>query len=224
MRILFVEDELELALITQKLLERQKHVVDIADTLAISRVMLLDNKYDLVLLDRRLPDGDGIDLIRYATHKKIETRFLILSALGDLDDRIEGLDIGADDYMVKPFEPEELLARIRAASRRPLPENAKVLELGNLRFNCSSRNFRVSGETQILPRRELIILEKLLVRAGRVVSRENIESAMYGYDDDVVSNTLESHISRLRKHLAKFDSGVSIHTIRGVGYMLQEGT
>jgi len=221
MRILYVEDELELAEITRRLLERHKHVVDIADTLAISRVMLLDNDYELVLLDRRLPDGDGIELIRYALRKKIETRFLILSALGDLYERVEGLDIGADDYIVKPFEPEELLARIRAASRRPLPETGKYLELGNLRFNCGTRNFRVDGETQTLPRRELVVLETLLSRAGRVVSRESLESAMYGYDDEVQSNTIESHVSRLRKHLTKLGSGVSIHTIRGVGYMLQ---
>lgn len=222
MKILFVEDESELAEITRALLERERYVVDTAETVAIAKVMLLDDKYGLVLLDRRLPDGDGIELIRYAARKNIETRFLILSALGDLFDRVEGLDVGADDYIVKPFEPEELLARIRAASRRPLPETSKYLELGNLRLNCSTRNFRVAGETHLLPRRELVILETLLARAGRVVTRDTLESAMYGYDDEVQSNTLESHISRLRKHLSNVNSGVAIHTIRGVGYMLQE--
>ena len=222
MRILVVEDERELAEVTRSLLEKHNYVVDIADSLAISRVMLLDNKYEVVLLDRRLPDGDGLELIRYATQKKIETRFLVLSALGDLGDRVEGLNVGADDYLVKSCEPEELIARIRAASRRPIPDNENYLELGNLRFNCTTGNFRVSGETRILPRRELVILETLLTRAGRVVSRAVIESAMYGYDDEVQSNTIESHISRLRKQLASLESGVSIHTIRGVGYMLQE--
>lgn len=222
MRILLVEDEYELARVTKKLLERQKYVVDVADSLAIAKAAILDNDYDIVLLDRRLPDGEGTELIHYANSRHRDNRFLILSALGDLDDRVEGLDLGADDYMVKPFEPEELFARIRAGLRRPLPDAAKVIELGNLRLNCKSRNFRVKGDTVVLPRREMIILETLLTGAGRVITRETLENAMYGYDDEIASNTLESHISRLRKNLVGLDAGVVIHTIRGVGYMLKE--
>ena len=222
MKILFVEDESDLAEITRKLLEKHKYIVDTADSLAISKIMLLDNEYGLVLLDRRLPDGEGIDLIRYAEKKNINTRFLILSALGDLFDRVEGLDCGADDYIVKPFEPDELIARIRAAARRPIPKTAEYQEIGNLRLNCSTRNIRISGETHLLPRRELSVLEALIKRANRVVTRELLEAAMYGYEDEVQSNTLESHISRLRKHLDNLDAGVSIHTVRGVGYMLKE--
>lgn len=222
MRILLVEDEAVLAQAVRKLLEKHNYVVDIADSIMIARVSLLDNPYDLVLLDRRLPDGDGTELIKYASHKNIDTRFLVLSALGDLHDRVEGLDLGADDYMVKPFEPEELLARIRAAARRPLPETAKIREIGNLSLDFTSRSLSVAGETTILPRRQLIILETLMARAGLVVSREALEAAIYGYDDEIQSNALESNVSRLRKHLAELQSGVSVHTIRGVGYMLQE--
>lgn len=222
MRILLVEDEYELAQVTRKLLEKQKYVVDVADSLTIAKAAILDNDYDMVLLDRRLPDGEGTELIKYAREKHRDTRFLILSALGDLDERIEGLDLGADDYMVKPFEPEELYARIRAGFRRPLPESVKVQELGNLRLNCVSRNFRVKNETIVLPRREMIILETLLNGMRRVVTRDTLENAMYGYDDEIASNTLESHISRLRKNLGNLDAGVVIHTIRGVGYMLKE--
>ena len=222
MRILLVEDEHELAKVTKRLLEQQKYVVDVAESLTIAKAAVLDNEYDIVLLDRRLPDGEGTELIHYANFRRRDTRFLILSALGDLDNRIEGLDLGADDYIVKPFEPDELFARIRAGLRRPIPESTKVLELGKLRLNCKSRNFRVSGETVVLPRREMILLETLLTGAGRVITRETLENAMYGYDDDILSNTLESHVSRLRKNLTNLDAGVIVHTIRGVGYMLKD--
>ena len=222
MKLLLVEDDPDLATTMRRLLERQNHVVDHADSLQIAKVAVVENEYSVVLLDRRLPDGEGTDLIEYARGKGLPLRFLILSALGDLDQRVEGLDLGADDYMVKPFEPDELLARLRAAERRPLPASARILELGNLRLNCETRNFRVSGETVVLPRREMMILESLLQAAGRVVTRDRLESAAYGYDEEVQSNTLESHISRLRKNLTGRKAGVAIRTIRGVGYMLKE--
>lgn len=221
MKILLVEDDPDLAAAIRLLLERQKHVVDLADSLGMARAALLDYDYALVLLDRRLPDGEGTDLIRHARQHRIQTRFLVLSALGGLHQRVDGLDLGADDYMVKPFEPEELLARVRAAERRPLPETDKVLELGNLHFHCASRNFQVAGETAVLPRRELIVLESLMRAAGRVVTRDYLDEAVYGYDEEIQSNSLESHISRLRKRLAGLNAGVAIHTIRGVGYMLK---
>ena len=222
MKLLLVEDDPDLATTMRRLLERQNHVVDHADSLRLAKVAIVENEYSIVLLDRRLPDGEGTDLIEYARGKGLPLRFLILSALGDLDQRVEGLDLGADDYMVKPFEPDELLARLRAAERRPLPASARILELGNLRLNCETRNFRVSGETVVLPRREMMILESLLQAAGRVVTRDRLESAAYGYDEEVQSNTLESHISRLRKNLTGRKAGVAIRTIRGVGYMLKE--
>lgn len=222
MKLLLVEDDPDLATTMRRLLERQNHVVDHADSLRLAKVAVVENEYSIVLLDRRLPDGEGTDLIEYARGKGLPLRFLILSALGDLDQRVEGLDLGADDYMVKPFEPDELLARLRAAERRPLPASARILELGNLRLNCATRNFRVSGETVVLPRREMMILESLLQAAGRVVTRDRLESAAYGYDEEVQSNTLESHISRLRKNLTGRKAGVAIRTIRGVGYMLKE--
>ncbi len=221
MKILLVEDDPDLAATMQRLLDRQNYVVDHAGSLQVAKAAVLDNEYAIVLLDRRLPDGDGTELIRYARSKELNTRFLILSALGEIEQRVEGLDLGADDYMVKPFEPDELLARMRAAARRPLPESEKILELGNLRLNCATRNFRISGETVVLPRREMVILECLMSGAGRVVTRDVLESAMYGYDEEVQSNTLESHVSRLRKNLASKEAGVAIHTVRGVGYLLR---
>lgn len=222
MKLLLVEDDPDIATTMRRLLEKQNHVVDHADSLRLAKAAVVENEYSVVLLDRRLPDGEGTDLIEYARGKGLPLRFLILSALGDLDQRVEGLDLGADDYIVKPFEPDELLARLRAAERRPLPASARILELGKLRLNCETRNFRVSGETVVLPRREMMILESLLKAAGRVVTRDRLESAAYGYDEEVQSNALESHISRLRKNLAGRKAGVAIRTIRGVGYMLKE--
>lgn len=222
MKILLVEDDPELSLVTQRLLRRHNYIVDSADNLAIARSALLGSEYEVVLLDRRLPDGDGIELIRFAQKHGYSCKFLVLSALGELQERVEGLDLGADDYMVKPFEPEELLARIRAAERRPAPEVGRVLEIGSLRLDCDTRNFYVDEEAMILPRREMVILEELMHGANRVVGREALENSMYGYDEQYESNTLEAHMSRLRKTLAARACGVRIHTVRGVGYMLRE--
>ncbi len=222
MKLLLVEDDVRLATVVQRLLTGQNYVVDHADCLRMAREAILGNEYAIVLLDRRLPDGEGTDLIRFARRKRVSTRFLILSALGDLERRVEGLDLGADDYLVKPFEPEELLARIRAAARRPLPLPAQRIDLGDLQLDCSTENFRIRGETVVFPRREMVVLSTLMRAAGDVVTREKLESEMYGFDQQIQSNTLESHISRLRKNLGQRGAGVSIHTVRGVGYMLRE--
>lgn len=222
MKLLLIEDDPDLAVTMRRLLARENYVVDVAESLRMARAALADNTYDLVLLDRRLPDGDGAELIRFAHRKRLHARFLIVSALGETMQRVEGLDLGADDYIVKPFEPQELFARLRAAARRPLPETSRVIEVGNLALHCQHRHFTVAGNSLTLPRREMTILEKLMERAGAVVPRDLLEDAMYGYDDLVQSNTLESHISRLRKHLADCGANVGIHTVRGVGYELRK--
>lgn len=222
MKILLVEDEPELAAATQRLLRRHNYIVDVAEDLSVARSALMNSPYEIVVLDRRLPDGDGTELIHFANDNHLMCKFLVLSALGELQERVEGLDFGADDYMVKPVEPEELLARIRAAERRPTPQVGKVLQVGHLRLDCDTRNFSVKGGTLVLPRREMVILEQMMHAANRVVGREAMEKAMYGYDEQFESNTLESHMSRLRKSLAAHDCGVRIHTVRGVGYMLRE--
>ena len=197
--------------------------------LGIASVTVLLSLADaVVLLDRMLPDGEGTRLIFHARDNGVQTRFLILSALGDIDHRVEGLDLGADDYVVKPFEPDELCARIRAVGRRPVPDISRTVAIGNLRMDSAtgdlstSSNGAKNGTPVVLPRREMTLLQKLMDRAGRVVTHEALETAMYGYDDVIQSNTLESHVSRLRKHLVETDTRVAIHTIRGVGYMLKE--
>lgn len=222
MRLLLVEDDNELAKLLESLLKSNDYVIDLAENLAIARAAVLDNEYDIILLDRMLPDGEGLELLRFCKSKNIQTRVLVLSALNELGDRVDGLDLGADDYLAKPFEPEELLARLRASLRHPLEQQERLIEAGNLTYNTKQRDLQINGEPLILPRREMLVIELLLRRFKHVVTREAIESSIYGYDDEILSNSLESHISKLRKNLSSHETGLTIHTVRGVGYMLSD--
>lgn len=221
-KVLLVEDDPQLAENVQRLLCRAKHRVDVVGTLSLAKAVLAGNCYEVVLLDRLLPDGDGTELIDFARRRCLSTRFIIVSALGDTGQRVEGLDHGADDYITKPFEPAELNARIRAATRRPIPDGGQVLAFGNLRFNVCNKTFTVDGKAVALSRRTLALMEKLIERSGQVVTRDTLEMAVYGYDDFVQSNALEAHVSRLRKDLVEAGANVQVITIRGVGYMLRE--
>jgi len=175
-----------------------------------------------VVLDRRLPDGDGVELIRRSQRLKTVPRYLILSALGDLDDKVHGLNLGASDYMVKPFEPKELLARIRAMLRMPRPKDGGVVTIANLSYDRGTRQFSVKDEALELRRRELEILEVLITRPRQIVSRDDLFDRLYGFDEIPSENTLDSHISRLRNRLAEAGTGVKIQTARNLGYLLQE--
>ena len=220
MKVLLVEDDPDMAASMQRLLTRENHVVDVAGSLSLAQAALSKGAYDIVLLDRRLPDGDGTELVKFVRRTRMRTRFIIVSALSTPAQRVEGLDLGADDYIAKPFDPAELIARIRAVGRRPLPEISRVVKFGNVRWDAQNRNFTISGQGIMFPRRELIVMEKLMEHAGRVVTRDALEAVMYGYGEFVQSNTLESHMSRLRKRLVEGSADVCIHTVRGVGYML----
>ena len=146
---------------------------------------------------------------------------IVITARGSLPERIGGLDDGADDYITKPFAVEELLARIRAVLRRPAERRPMNVRVGELTFDLDGREASVNGIIMELPRRELLVLETLIRRHGRTVLRSTIEEAVYNYEDVVQSNTLDSHISRLRKKLGDAGAGVEIHGIRGVGYLLR---
>jgi DNA-binding response OmpR family regulator len=150
---------------------------------------------------------------------------LILSALDDVPSRVAGLEAGAEDYLVKPFAYEELRARLLTRLRRS-PEEAPAapLAIGRLRYDLRTREARIDDAALTLPRRELAILDVLARRAGRVVMREHLEAQVYGFDDEIQSNALEAHVSRLRKRLAEAGSGVLLHGVRGVGYMLKAGS
>jgi DNA-binding response OmpR family regulator len=222
MRILVVEDNIDIASILEKILVKEGYVVDIANNIKLATQAVLGISYDLIILDRMLPDGEGLDLIKYCKEKKLDNRYLILSALNEIAQRVEGLDAGANDYIAKPFEPEELRARVRVSLRQPLPERKEKITLGNISYDSHTHDTLLGNEPIVLPRREKLVLELLIKRFNRVVSREVLEQNVYGYDDDISSNSLESHVSKLRKNLAKVKSGLIIHTVRGIGYILKE--
>ena len=221
MRILLVEDETELARTVRGALERERYVVDAADDLAMAEEAARSHLHDLILLDRTLPDGDGLSLIPLFRSQNAGVPVIVLSARGDLPDRVEGLDEGADDYLAKPFALEELLARIRAVRRRPNELSSEEISVGQLVFDLAFEQVSVAGEQIDLPRRELRVLAALVRRRGRTVLRETLEAAVYGFDDEIQSNTLDSHVSRLRRKLTEAGAEVEIHAVRGVGYLLR---
>lgn len=222
MRILLVEDETSLAEMLGASLSRQGMVVDYAPTLAIAHEAVLSIDYDAIVLDRTLPDGEGLTLLTSLKTRTVRCPVIVLSALGGLNQRIDGLDLGADDYLTKPFATEELLARLRAVTRRPSALANARIPFGRLTFDRSHRSAEISGVALDLPRRELLVLEALILRAGRVVTRTALEEAVYGYEDEIASNTLDSHISRLRRKLEP--AGLEIHVLRGIGYLMRIAT
>lgn len=219
MRILLVEDEMDMAVALTAALSRHDIVVDHARTLEIAQEACRSGVHDAVLLDRKLPDGDGLSLIPLLRREQSGLPVIVLSALGSPDHRVAGLDHGADDYLAKPFSTDELMARLRAVMRRPAQIGETAVNVGMLRFNLTEREADVAGEALDLTRRELLALEILVRRAGRTVSRRSLEEAVYGYDDEIASNSLDAHISRLRRKLS--GAGVEIHGIRGLGYLLK---
>jgi DNA-binding response OmpR family regulator len=224
MRILLVEDEIELATTLRTALERERFVVDHSDCIGIAREAARSTSYDLVLLDRTLPDGDGLSLIPALRTGHPGIPVIVLTARGAIADRVDGLDNGADDYLVKPFALEEMLARIRALRRRPAELGADRIRVGALVYDPANDEAIVNDIRVPLIRRELLVLGALVRRRGRTVLREALEQAVYGFDDEVQSNTLDSHVSRLRRKLNEADANVEIHAIRGVGYLLRAST
>ena len=221
-RILLVEDDAALGRALVCALEQDRWPVDHVTSLADAFEAVLQRSYRVILLDRGLPDGDGVALVAAARSRTPRPSIIFVTARDDVADRIEGLDAGADDYLVKPFSVAELHARVRAACRRPLDEGDRsVIEAGRLAFDPVSREVRVGGKPLALPRRELAVLAVLVRRAGRVVQRAHLESEVYGLDDEVSGNALETQISRLRRRLEAESAGVELRTIRGVGYMLR---
>lgn len=222
MRILLIEDELQLAETLCTALERERFIVDHADRLATAREAAALASFDLALLDRTLPDGEGLSLIPALRAGKPGLPIIVLSARGEVSDRVVGLDEGADDYLIKPFSIDEMLARIRAIRRRPADLAGEEIRAGSLVFDLSNEEVAVRGVRMELPRRELRVLATLLNRRGRTVLRESLEQAVFGFDNEVQSNTLDSHISRLRRKLTEAGAGIEIHAIRGVGYLLRD--
>lgn len=222
MRVLLVEDNLRLSTLVRRGLENEDFTVDGVGTISDAEAALETAPYDVVILDLGLPDGDGLDLLRDMRAGGSHIPVLVLTARDGVDDRVKGLNAGADDYLLKPFAVEELTARLRALLRRPDGALGLSLHAGNITFDTSSREVRVGKELIKISKKEMGVLEQLMRRAGRVVPKDTLESKLYGFDEEVSPNSLEANISRLRKRLAQVDAGVSIHTLRGVGYLLSD--
>lgn len=220
MRVLLVEDEPEMARALSARLGRSGFVTDSVGGLDDARAALRCHRYDLALVDRRLPDGDGLGLLPEMKQRQPGIRILLITACETVRDRIIGLDAGADDYLPKPFDLDELMARIRSCLRRPGAEASPPVVLGSLSFDFVTHQVAVHGTPLTLHRRELALLGALLRNAGRLVLRDKLVEEVYGFDDDVQSNALNILVSRLRRRLADRDAGVEIHAARGIGYLM----
>lgn len=219
MRVLLVEDHPPLAEAVGDALVRAGFAVDRAMTAEDARAMATAADHALVLLDLGLPDGDGLRLLPILRQKG-RVPVIVMTARDQLADRLAGLDGGADDYVVKPVEMPELVARARAVLRRPGNRSDMVLQLGPLALDTAARNVSVNDVPVMLGRRELGVLEQLMRSAGRVASRQVLEDAIYALDDEVTPNALEAAVSRLRRALEAAGCPVPIVNVRGVGWML----
>jgi two-component system OmpR family response regulator len=222
MRILVIEDEPEMARLIASLLAQAGFVVDRVTSLEDTREAVRQSAYDLLLLDRRLPDDDGISLLPSIRRARPGIRVIMLTALDATKEKVSGFEAGADDYLTKPFEGEELIARVRACLRRPGFDALPILTVGRLSLNPSTRQVLANGTPVVLHRRELMLLEALMRQASRVTTRESLLDEVYSRHEDVQQNTLDTLVSRLRRRLTQVDSGVAIHTLKGLGYMLTE--
>jgi len=219
-RLLLVEDEAAIADLARAGLEAEGHAADLATTCRAASAAADRTRYDLIVLDLGLPDGDGLTLLRRLRAAGNTLPVLILTARDAPEDRVRGLDTGADDYVVKPFHLAEILSRIRALLRRPNAALGVRLEAGNLTFDTPTRSVAVDGVALPLPARETALLEMLLRRQGRVIAREALESGLYGFDTPTGPNAMEVAMHRLRRRLQEAGATVRVQTVRGVGYML----
>jgi DNA-binding response OmpR family regulator len=220
MRILVVEDERKIASFLQRGLEDEGHRVEVVTDLAAARLALATAPFDLILLDRMLPDGDGLVLVRELRRAKDNTPTICLTARDRVEERVEGLYGGADDYLVKPFAFEELLARIAAVLRRS--PTAELLEVGDLRIDVPAhRAFRGDEELR-LTAREFDLLRYLAEHHGRVISRTRLLEAVWDTLHDPGTNTVDVYISYLRAKIDKGHPRPLLHTVRGVGYVLED--
>jgi two-component system OmpR family response regulator len=222
MRVLIVEDDREVAKNIAKMLRENGHVVDCAhdgdDGLAMAR----EGAFDVLIVDRMMPRRDGLSMISELRGEGDKTPALVLSAMGEVDDRVEGLKAGGDDYLVKPYAPSELLARVDALARRRDPDAAKTkLSVGDLDMDLLARTVRRGEETILLQPREFRLLEFLMRHAGQVVTRTMLLEKVWDYHFDPQTNVIDVHISRLRSKIDKPFGSTMLHTVRGAGYRLQ---
>ena len=217
MRLLVVEDDEMIGTALRKGLQQEGHGVDwVRDGNAVETA-LATTPYNLVILDLGLPGKSGLEVLAGIRHRKAGVPVVIVTARDAIHDRVAGLDLGADDYLVKPFDLEELAARIRAVMRRQAGHAGSLLEHGDLAINPATHEVLRHGEPVAVSGREFAILEALLERPGAILSRAQLEDRLYGWGEEVASNAIEVHVHNLRRKLGD----EAIHTVRGVGYSRQ---
>src|SRR5215471_10395654 len=223
LRLLLIEDEKRIVELVAAGLARAGFTVDAMSTCADARAALAAAPYDAAILDLGLPDEDGINFLTAVRQSGNRIPILILTARDAVEDRVAGLDRGADDYLVKPFATVEMIARVKALLRRPGGALGTVLQAGNVAFDTIGRDVTVGSEQISLPRRESATLELLMRRLGRVVPKTVLEEKLYGIDDELESNAIPVHVHHLRRKLEDASANAEIHTVRGLGYLLTEG-
>jgi len=221
MKILLVEDNVKLAENIKQGLIQEGYAVDMIldGESALRRILINRDEYDLVVLDRMLPGKDGVSVCKEWREKEVTMPVLMLTALDTVEDRVEGLDAGADDYLIKPFAFEELLARVHALLRRPKDISQNVLTFADIEMDLSGRRVLKSGKALNLTLKEFMVLEYLMRNTGKVISRDTLYAHAWDFADSSFSNTVDVHIKNLRKKLK--DDGKLIQTIRGVGYKME---
>jgi DNA-binding response OmpR family regulator len=222
MKVLVIEDNARLSELMAGLLKQNGLSVDTSRNLTDAYGACAVASYDLVLLDLTLPDGNGIEFLRRLRARGDATPVLVASASGEVTERVRLLDEGADDYIVKPFALDELLARIRAILRRPVVTAPSVLRAGNISLDPLGQVCLIAGQPAEMPRLELLALSALLAQPGRLVPKARLEQAVYSLDDEVTPNAIEAVVSRLRKRLEAHGASMTISAMRGLGYSLTE--
>jgi len=223
MKLLLVEDDREAAAYLKRALSEAGHTVDYAAEGRDGLMLAAGEPYDVIVLDRMLPQIDGLAILRTIRASGVKTPVLLLTALGGIDDRVEGLEAGGDDYLVKPFAFAELLARVNALARRPPPQEVRTeLSVADLRLDLLKRSVTRGGQRIELQPREFQLLEYLMRHAGRVVTRTMLLESVWDFHFDPKTNIVETHMSRLRGKVDRGHAYELIHTVRGAGYILRE--
>lgn len=224
MRLLLIEDNARLSDLIDAGLRREGLSVDRVTSVDDARSALATTQFAAIILDLGLPDGDGLSVIQELRGRGGTIPILILTARQSVRDKVKGLELGADDYLGKPFAFEELVARVRALLRRPAAYLGRELTLGRIVFDTAGREVLLDGRPLAMGPRETTLLEALLRRAGHVVSKKALEDLLYGLSDEGSTNAVEVTIHRLRKQLDDVGADITVHTVRGVGYLIRQET
>jgi len=222
LRLLVVEDEKTLADLIKEGLEEEGFSVDVAYDGQEGLFMAQNEPFDLVVLDIMLPEIDGIEILKNMRRNNITTPVLMLTAKSDVEDKVSALNIGADDYLTKPFSFDELLARIKAVLRRNFKEASNIIRIADLKLDLSTREVERAGKKIELTAREYALLEYLALNKNRLLTRTDITEHIYNYEFDFDSNVVDVTVTRLRKKIDKNFEKKLIHTVRGAGYMIKE--